>query len=139
MGARNEENLSPAFFDKRETMKINDPFGRLERKHQAGYEAMRDSLHKAGVRTESAALELMQASEQRIMKFGAIALAVAVLLAFAFSTYATIVICAAMFLVAWLFSFTVNGRRYIKRYIEEELKNGGNRPEQKQDGNGVEH
>jgi Flp pilus assembly protein TadB len=103
---------------------MNDPFGRLERRHQAGYEAMRDSLRKGGVKTKEEARELMRGSEQRVIKFLAIALGVALLLTLLFPSAVPVVLAAALFLLVWVITFTINGRRYINRFIEEDLGSG---------------
>ncbi len=103
-------------------MKFNDPFGRVEHRHQIGYESMRDSMRRAGIDTPQAAREIIKQSKKRALKFlgaGMILLlsviwlpAIATPMAFAL----------AVLLVIWVVSSTLNGQRYIQRYIDEELE-----------------
>ena len=50
-------------------MKLNDPFGRMERRHQVGYEALRDSLHRNKIFTEEGARKLIRDTKMRALKF----------------------------------------------------------------------
>jgi hypothetical protein len=102
-------------------MKLNDPFGRLELRHQAGYEAMRDSLRSSGIDTPDAAREVIKQSKKRAIKY--IGVGVAVLLAMMLLLPKLIPITAslALFLVAWVVNSALNGQRYIQRYIKEDL------------------
>ena len=106
-------------------MNINDPFGRLERRHQISYEAVRDSLSRNQVDTAEAARKIIRDTKIRALKFlvaGALLASITCLL-----VPGALPVVAAVGLLggAWLISWTVNGERYIKRYIDEEL---GGRP-----------
>ncbi len=50
-------------------MKLNDPFGRMESRHQAGYESMRDTMRRSGIDTPQAAREIIKQSKKRTLKF----------------------------------------------------------------------
>jgi len=102
-------------------MKLNDPFGRLEKRNQANYEMMRDAMKKGGVTTEQAAQEIITTSKNRALKFLAVVLA-ALLIAMAFKPHLwAAFLCIAMLVAAWAFKSMLNGRRHVERYIEEEL------------------
>jgi len=103
-------------------MNLNDPFGRLERKHQRGYEMMRDVMSKGGVDTPYAAQEIIRQSKTRAVKFLAIGLVLFVLVIWLVPKALMVAFCLLLFLVVWVITSTLNGKRYIERYIDEELK-----------------
>ncbi|MEJ2133722.1 MAG: hypothetical protein P8X86_00590 [Desulfofustis sp.] len=113
-------------------MKINDPFGRMERRHQAGYEALRDSLTRNNIDTVEGARKIIRDTKMRAVKF-VIAAAGALLLTYLLAPGFLIGIGAVAVLTgAWVISWTINGERYVRRYIEEELSGG--RPQSDQTG-----
>ena len=110
-------------------MKLNDPFGRMERRHQVGYEALRDSLHRNKIYTEEGARKIIRDTKTRALKF-VIGAGVVVLLTYLLLPSFLIGVGAVVVLAgAWVITWTVNGERYVKRYIEEELSSSG--PESK--------
>lgn len=102
-------------------MRLNDPFGRLERRHQAGYEAMRDALRQAGVATPAAAHGIIIKARKRGLVLVSVCLLSSLLAALLLSKMAPLVIALSLFLLVWVATSTLNGQRYIQRYIEEEL------------------
>lgn len=103
-------------------MKLNDPFGRLESRHQKGYESMRTALREAGIDTPRAAAELMRQAARRGLTLVLVGLLLLLLVAGLLPRLAPLALGLGVFLVVWVATSTVNGRRYIRRYIEEELK-----------------
>lgn len=103
-------------------MKLNDPFGRMERRHQMGYEAVRDSLKRSGVDTEEAALNVIEHTRKRAVIFICAAITISCLTALIFPGALLIVGAFALLLSAWVFSWTINGKRYVMRYIAEEIE-----------------
>ncbi len=102
-------------------MRLNDPFGRMERRHQVGYEALRDSLHRNKIHTEEGARKVIRDTKMRALKFvvgaGAIVLLTYLLLpGFLIGVGAVVVLAGA-----WVVTWTINGERYVNRYIEEEI------------------
>ena len=102
-------------------MKLNDPFGRMERRHQVGYEALRASLHRNKIFTEEGARKIIRDTKMRALKFvvgaGALLLLTYLLLpGFLIGVGAVAVIAGA-----WVIAWTINGERYVNRYIEEEI------------------
>jgi Flp pilus assembly protein TadB len=103
-------------------MNLNDPFGRMARKHQRGYEMMRDVMRKGAVDTPYAAQEIIRQSKTRAVKFLAIGLVLFLLVIWLVPQAFMVAFCLLLFLVVWVLTSTINGKRYIERYIDEELK-----------------
>jgi hypothetical protein len=102
-------------------MKLNDPFGRLEKKNQANYEMMRDAMKKGGIDTVPAAQDIITKSKNRSLKFMAVVMAL-LLIGFALKPHLWAgFLCMAMLIAAWTGKSILNGRRYVERYIKEEL------------------
>lgn len=104
-------------------MKLNDPFGRMERRHQVSYLAVRDSLQRGGVDTEEAALRVIKDTRMRAVIFIGGAAVITALTALIFPGALLIVGAFTLLLSAWVISWTINGKRYVKRYIEEDFGN----------------
>lgn len=103
-------------------MKLNDPFGRLEKKHQAAYEMMREAMQKAGINTVQAAQDVIVRSKNRTVKFLIVVLAVLLLALGLFPRFMLAIACLALIIVAWGIKSMLNGRTYVQRYIDEELR-----------------
>lgn len=102
-------------------MKLNDPFGRLELRHQTGYEAMRDTLRSSGIETPEAAREVIRQSKKRAIKYIGVGMAVLLPMMLLLPKLAPVTASLAFFLVAWVVNSAINGHRYIRRYINEDL------------------
>ena len=102
-------------------MKLSDPFGRLEARHQKGYESMRKALREAGVSEPEAAAELMKQAIRRAVSVVTAGLLLLLPVSLLWPKLAPLGLGLGLFLVVWVVTSTLNGRRYIKRYIEEEL------------------
>ena len=105
-------------------MKLNDPFGRMESRHQLGYESMRDTMLKSGIDTPNVAREVIRQSKKRALKFITIGMAVLLLVTLVLPKMMPVTLSLAFFLVVWIASSTINGQRYIQRFIDEDLKQG---------------
>lgn len=103
-------------------MKLNDPFGRMERRHQAGYEAMRQSLLRGGINSSESARDLIHQSKKRALKTFGVAFLIFLVILVAWPKAMTVALFLLLFLAVWLVNSTVNGQRYIERFIEEEMK-----------------
>ena len=105
-------------------MKLNDPFGRLESRHQRGYESMKASLQQAGIDTPAAAETIMkQAWKRAAMVLGG-GLLIMALVALLIPKALPLALGLGLFLLVWVVSSNINGQRYIRRYIEEDLGEG---------------
>ena len=103
-------------------MKLSDPFGRLESRHQLGYENMRDTMQASGITTPEAALEIVDQARKRGMKFLGVGTVVLLLGALVLPKTIPVLLALELFLVVWTVNSTRTGRRYIQRYIDEDLK-----------------
>jgi ferric-dicitrate binding protein FerR (iron transport regulator) len=101
-------------------MKLNDPFGRLESRHQKGYESMKASLQQAGIDTPQAARSVVKQAWRRSAQVVAVGIVVLLLLALAIPKALPLALGLGLFLLVWVVSATLNGQRYIKRYVEEQ-------------------
>lgn len=102
-------------------MKLNDPFGRLELRHQTGYETMRDTMRASGVDTPKAAREVIRESKKRAMKYIGVGMAVLLPMMLLLPKLLPVTVSLALFLVAWVAKSFLNGQNYIQRYIDEDL------------------
>ncbi len=102
-------------------MKLNDPFGRLESRHQVGYESMRDTMRSSGINTRQAALEVMRQMKKRGLKFISVIILLALPIIFLLPKAISITVSLALFLVVWVVVSNINAARYIQRYIDEDL------------------
>lgn len=103
-------------------MKLNDPFGRMESRHQLGYESMRDAMQKSGINTPKEAYEVIRQSKKRAFQYICIGVAVLLLVTVVLPKALPVTISLALFMTVWIASSTINGQRYIQRYIDEDLK-----------------
>ncbi len=103
-------------------MNLNDPFGRLAHRRQTGYESVRDNLRNSHIDTPQAALEVIGQIKKRALKYIAVGLALFLPVAFLLPKALPVTLSLALFLIVWVANSASSGQRYIKRYIEEELK-----------------
>ena len=103
-------------------MKLNDPFGRLELRHQTGYETMRETMRNNGIDTPEAAREVIREAKKRAMQYIGWGMAVLLPMLLLLPEMRPVTISLAFFLVVWIVKSTLNGQRYIQRYIDEDLK-----------------
>ncbi len=102
-------------------MRLNDPFRRVERRHQQGYESLRKTLQEAGVRTPGEAQALAREAGRRAVAVLSVGLLCLLLLAGLLPGSAPLALALGIFLAVWVITSTLNGRRYIRRYIQEAL------------------
>ena len=103
-------------------MKLNDPFGRLEKKHQAAYQMMREAMQRGGIDSIQAAQDVIARSKNRTLKFLAVVLAVLLLALAVFPRFMIAIAFLALMIIAWAVNSMISGRRYVQRYIDEELR-----------------
>ena len=103
-------------------MKLNDPFGRMASRHQLGYESMRDTMRKSGIDTPSAAWEVVEQSKKRAFNYIVVGIAVLLLVTLLFHKTLPVTLSFGLFMAMWIVKSTINGKRYIQRYIDEVLE-----------------
>jgi hypothetical protein len=102
-------------------MKLDDPFGRLESRHQKGYETMRTTLREAGIETPQAAREAIRQAWRRGATVVVVGLSLLLVVASLLPNVIPLALGLGLFLIVWVTTSTINGQRYVNRYIEEEL------------------
>jgi Flp pilus assembly protein TadB len=105
-------------------MKLNDPFGRMARRHQTGYESMRAILQNANVTTPEAAREVMRNTRIRAVKFLVVCIFLLLLAAWLLPDSFIVAVFFGCLVIAWVLTWTINGQRYVQRYIDEDLEAG---------------
>jgi hypothetical protein len=102
-------------------MNINDPFGRMQDKHQRNYESLCLSLQKVGLTDRADAQALLVKLRWRGI-WGMVFIVVATLaLMLALPELRYFVLGCGILLVFWLSKTSVNSQQYVRRYIREEL------------------
>jgi len=102
-------------------MNLNDPFGRLQSKHEKEYESLRDSLKEKGLNNREDAQALLEKIRQRGIWGVGIIVPSSLLLALLFwDLRAFILLCGAL-AACWVIKTVMNSRKYVTRYIQEEL------------------
>jgi len=111
-------------------MNLNDPFGRMEARHERDYQSLRRSLLEAGLTDPEAAL----AQLNKIRKRGIIGVCITIpltLIGMLMAPEARLVAVAlGALLVLWIVNATRRGQLFLQRYIKEELL--ANKPEDDQ-------
>jgi len=102
-------------------MSLNDPFGRLKRRDEAGYEAVKAALVRAGVRDRDAAQRVIARTRTRVLLFiGGVCAALLPALVL-WPRLAPVLVAGALLLMAVAVDSLVKGRRHVRRYIDEEV------------------
>jgi len=102
-------------------MNINDPFGRMQDKHQRNYKSLCHSLKKAGVTNRADAQALLEKLRRRGIWGLVFTVLVTLLVALALPELRFFVLACGVLLGFWLSKTSLNGQEYVKRYIREEL------------------
>ncbi|MCL6416839.1 hypothetical protein MIB92_14355 [Aestuariirhabdus sp. Z084] len=102
-------------------MQLNDPFGRMATKRQREYEVVRESLQGSDVTTPEAGQDLLNNIRQRGKWMMGLAVPVALVPSVIVPQFALAFIVTGVLFIAWTFTTTRNGLRYVQRYIDEEL------------------
>lgn len=102
-------------------MNINDPFGRIQNKHQRNYDSLRLSLQESGLTDRADAEALLVKLRWRGIWGLAFIVPVTLLLALVLAELRFLVLACGVLLVFWLSKTCLNSQEYVKRYIREEL------------------
>ncbi|MCG7874444.1 MAG: hypothetical protein N0C81_19925 [Candidatus Thiodiazotropha lotti] len=103
-------------------MKLTDPFGRMERRHQLGYERMRKALREAGIETPDEAKDVISQAWKRGFKIMGVGMLLLLGVLAIIPIAAPLILVVAIIMVGWVVSSNINGQKYINRYIEKEMK-----------------
>lgn len=103
-------------------MNLNDPFNRLSRKQQNEYVALRASLKKSSINTQSEVEALLKNIHQRALIFTTLVIISAISILLFLPKLKVFVIILSVLSLLWLMNITIKGQSYIKRYIKEEFE-----------------
>ncbi len=102
-------------------MTMIDPFGRLARKQQAEYEALRKSLKQGNIETPEDASRLIANIRRRALFTAVLVVGIGALITLFQPAFSGAVTFFAVLILLWLLSTTVRGAGVIRRYVREEL------------------
>ncbi len=102
-------------------MRIDDPFGRVARRREREYESFRESLRGAGVTTRADADQVLGRIRSRGLTAGMVGLAIVAALVLLSPQSAALTLVFGAIYGLWLLRTSINGRRYLQRYVAEEL------------------
>ena len=102
-------------------MNLNDPFGRMQSKHQKDYESLRLSLKEVGLNNIADAQALLDKLQRRGIWGLAIITPVTLLLALVLAELRFFILACGVLAAFWLIKTTLNSQKYVNRYIREEL------------------
>jgi hypothetical protein len=102
-------------------MDMNDPFGRLGRRHDASYASVRESLQRANVETVQAAEAVRARMLKNSLQIGATGLIVLLVVGVIFPDAFDFMAVVTGITLVWVASTTVRGRGHVRRYMVEEL------------------
>lgn len=94
----------------------------MERRHQLGYEMMRNALREAGVETPDEARDAISQVWKRGFKIMGVGMLLLLGVLAIIPNAAPLILVLAIIMVAWVVSSNINGQKYINRYIKEEMK-----------------
>lgn len=94
----------------------------MERRHDAGYKAMRDSLIRSGIKSPEEAQDIIKQSKKRAQKILGVGVVIFLLIVVLWPKAAAAAFCLWFFMLIWVGNSAVNGKRYIQQYIDEEMQ-----------------
>lgn len=109
-------------------MKLDDPFGRMQRRDEAEYEALKAALAKAGARNAEDARRVLGQSHRNVLMFSATVVLAALIGAGLFPALAPAILALALLLLAVAVKALVKGRKHARRLLAEEFPPSGARP-----------
>mgnify|MGYP000335803689 CR=1 FL=1 len=104
-------------------MSIHDPFGRLQKRQEREYQSLILTLKEAGIHTQSEAEQLIEKLGLRCQRGVLIVIAISLLITIVLPEFSVFTVSFGVLASVWLITFTKRSKRYIKRYITEEMDN----------------
>ncbi len=102
-------------------MKLNDPFNRLYTKQQSEYQSFRETLKNTRINSHADARLLINKINTRALYFILLILGIATIVILIIPKLKVMVIIFAVLALLWVFSSTLKGKMYLRRYINEEF------------------
>jgi len=107
-------------------MNLNDPFGRIAHREEKEYKSLSKTLKESNVNTRQEAEVVLQRVQARGKKIAIGVFVALIAVALIFPKAFILVLVFAAILLFWVFKTTLNARKYIQRYIEEEFSESDN-------------
>lgn len=101
-------------------MKINDPFGRVNRRQHSAYLVLRDRLRAQGVQDATAAAGVARHMSRTAMWLVLATVLIGAMIAFAIPGLSGIVTVLGTLLLAWIGVHFFQARMHLKRYVLHE-------------------
>jgi len=105
-------------------MRLNDPFGRLQRRDEAGYDTVKTALRQAGVRDRAAARQVIARTRTRVLTFIAIVCTALVPVLLLWPRLLPIALALTALAVAVAANALIKARQHVQRYMDEEIDAG---------------
>lgn len=105
-------------------MKMNDPFGRVSQKQESQYASLREALIRTGVTTKESADLCLKSMLVNAFRLTAVIVVACIVFVILLPKSAPISMTIAGLALLWVAVSTLNGRKFVKRYIAEELQDG---------------
>jgi len=102
-------------------LKLNDPFGRVERRKENSYQSLRQSLVESGVVRKEAAEALLKGMLKRALVGTLVLLLLVASLVLLLPQSRAVILLVGLVILLWLLASTLNAYGFIRRYIAEEL------------------
>ncbi|MBF0265742.1 MAG: hypothetical protein HQL46_10755 [Gammaproteobacteria bacterium] len=104
-------------------MKFSDPFGRHHKKQESNYHSFRQSLMDAKIDNLEKTKKLVERTRKNMLISSLITIVIVFAAQMFFPKLAAIMYVFAGLFLLWLFTISLTSRRFIVRYIKEELQN----------------
>lgn len=102
-------------------MKMNDPFGRVTQKQEGQYASLRETLKRTGVDNEEAAKLCLKSMLLNAARLVAVIVVTTIVVVILLPNMKSITLTFAGLSLFWVVTSSLNGRRFVKRYMKEEL------------------
>lgn len=102
-------------------MKMNDPFGRVTQRQEGQYASLKETLIRTGVDNEETAKLCLKSMLVTAARFVSVIAVVSIVAIIFLPKMKPITLTVAGLALLWVVTSSLNGRRFVKRYMKEEL------------------
>ncbi|MCW8928769.1 MAG: hypothetical protein OQL19_00855 [Gammaproteobacteria bacterium] len=102
-------------------MKMNDPFGRVNQRQEGQYATLRETLKRNGVDNEESAKLCLKTMLVNAIRLVLGIVVVTIIIVFLLPNIKSITLTFAGLALLWVVTSNLNGWRFVKRYMKEEL------------------